>query len=423
MKRKAVNCSIKDGELSPQGKAKIEWAFLNMKVMRVVRERFSGERPLSGITIAACLHITPKTAVLAHTLKTGGAQVRLCASNPLSTQDEVAASLVKDYEIEVFAIRGENRDLYYEHIQKALEIEPDITMDDGADLVSTIHAQGGDFVDTILGGTEETTTGVIRLRSLAEKNKLQYPVIAVNDADTKHLFDNRYGTGQSTIDGILRATNYLLAGSTFVVCGYGWCGRGIAMRARGMGANVIACVVDSLKALEALMDGFRVMPLKEACRVGDIFITSTGNRSVIRKEHFMLMKDGAVVGNAGHFDVEVDLKDLHQIAVGKRCTRANVEEFRLEDGKRIHILAEGRLVNLSAAEGHPSMVMDMSFANQALCCEYLAREGKNLQRKVYEVPKEIDEEIARLKLKSMDIQIDELTEDQKIYLSSWNIGT
>jgi len=415
--------NIKNIKFSPEGKAKIEWALSNMKVLSVIRERFSRERPLEGVKIGACLHVTPETAALAYTLKTGGARVRLCASNPLSTQDEVAASLVKDYEIEVLAIRGETKDLYYEHIQKTLELEPDITMDDGADLVSTIHSKNLNFTDKIVGGTEETTTGVIRLKSLARENKLKYPIIAVNDADTKHLFDNRYGTGQSTIDGILRATNYLLAGSTFVVCGYGWCGRGIAMRARGMGAKVIVCEVDPLKALEAVMDGFWVMPLKEACPRGDIFVTSTGNKSVIRKEHFLLMKDGAVLANSGHFNVEIDLDDLNEIVIKKRKTRENVEEFQLKDGKRINVLAEGRLVNLSAAEGHPSMVMDMSFANQALCCEYLVKEGKNLKRKVYGVPEDIDKEVARLKLESMNIQIDELTEEQKKYLSSWQIGT
>jgi len=418
-----VEYSIKDINLSAQGKVKIEWALSNMKVLDVIRENFSHKKPLEGIKISACLHITPETAVLAYTLKEGGAETRLCASNPLSTQDDVAASLVKDYGIEVFAIKGENRDEYYEHIKKVLELEPDITMDDGADLVSTIHSKNLDYADKILGGTEETTTGVIRLRSLAREGKLKYPIIAVNDADTKHLFDNRYGTGQSTIDGILRATNYLLAGSTFVVCGYGWCGRGIAMRAKGMGARVIVCEVDPLRALEAVMDGFWVMQLEDACPQGDIFVTSTGNRSVIRKEHFLLMKDGAILANAGHFNVEIDLDALGEIAIDKRRTRENVEEYKLKNGKRINILTQGRLVNLSAAEGHPSMVMDMSFANQALCCEYLVREGKSLGKKVYKVPEKIDKEVARLKLESMNVKIDKLTEDQKKYLSSWQIGT
>ncbi|MBE0478588.1 adenosylhomocysteinase [Candidatus Aerophobetes bacterium] len=415
--------SIKDVNLFSEGEAKIKWAMSNMKVLDTIRQRFSRERPLEGVKISACLHITSETAVLAWTLKEAGAKIRLCASNPLSTQDGVAASLVKDYKIEVFAVRGEDRDSYYEHIKKALEIEPDITMDDGADLVSTIHSENLSFADNILGGTEETTTGVIRLRSLAEENRLKYPIIAVNDASTKYLFDNRYGTGQSTIDGILRATNYLLSGCTFVVCGYGWCGRGISMRARGMGAKVIVCEVDALRALEATMDGFWVMQLKEACPKGDIFVTSTGNRSVIRKEHFLLMKDGAIVANSGHFDVEIDLEDLNDIAVHRKLTRENIEEFKLKDGKKINVLCQGRLVNLSAAEGHPSMVMDMSFSNQALCCEYLTKEGKNLQNKVYEVPEEIDGEIARLKLYSMGIKIDELTQQQKRYLSSWQIGT
>jgi len=415
--------SVKDVGFFREGRAKINWALSNMKVMSVIRERFLREKPLEGVKIAACLHITSETAVLAYTLKEGGARIRLCASNPLSTQDEVAASLVKDYGIEVFAIRGESREIYYEHIQKTLQIEPDITMDDGADLVSTIHSKNFNFIDKILGGTEETTTGVIRLRSLANQKKLRYPVIAVNDADTKHLFDNRYGTGQSTIDGILRATNYLLAGSTFVVCGYGWCGRGIAMRARGMGAKVIVCEVDPLKALEATMDGFWVMQLKDACPRADIFVTSTGDKGVIRKEHFLLMKDGAIVANSGHFNVEINLEDLDEISIKKRKTRDNVEEFQLKDGRRINILAEGRLVNLSAAEGHPSLVMDMSFANQALCCEYLVKEGRNLQKEVYKVPEKIDREVARLKLKSMGIKIDELTEEQKNYLSSWQMGT
>lgn len=418
-----MDCSIKDIKLSPQGKKKIGWALSNMKVLDIIRDRFFDHQPLKEVKISACLHITPETAVLAHTLKRGGAKIRLCASNPLSTQDDVAASLVEDYGIEVFAVRGGSTDQYYEHLQKALELEPDITMDDGADLVSTIHSQNLDFTDKILGGTEETTTGVIRLKSLAKGNRLKYPIIAVNDADTKYLFDNRYGTGQSTIDGITRATNYLLAGSTLVVCGYGWCGRGIAMRARGMGAKVIVCEVEPLRALEATMDGFWVMKLEEACPQGNIFVTSTGNRGVIRKEHFLLMKDGAIVANSGHFDVEVDLKDLNNISVDKKRTRENIEEFQLKNGKRINVLTQGRLVNLSAAEGHPSMVMDMSFANQALCCRYLANEGKNLGKKVYKVPEKIDQEVAKLKLKSMSIRIDELTEDQKRYLSSWQIGT
>ena len=414
---------VKNTDLASKGKMKIEWAASKMRVLGKIKERFLREKPLKGIKISACLHVTSETANLMDTLKSAGAKIRLCASNPLSTQDDVAASLVKDYEIEVFAVRGEDKNTYYKHIHKVLQLEPDITMDDGADLVSTIHSENPEFVSKILGGTEETTTGVIRLRSLERENKLKYPIIAVNDADTKHLFDNRYGTGQSTIDGILRATNYLLAGSTFVVCGYGWCGRGIAMRARGMGARVVVCEVNPLRALEAVMDGFWVMPLKEACPLGDIFVTSTGDRDVIRKEHFLLMKDGALVANSGHFNVEINLDDLAEIAIDKREIRKNVEEFKLKDGRKINLLAQGRLVNLAAAEGHPSMVMDMSFANQALCCEYLGKEGKNLQKKVYKVPVEIDEKVAVLKLESMGIKIDELTEDQKRYLSSWEIGT
>jgi len=418
-----MDFDIKDIELASQGKVKIEWASSRMKVLETIRERFSREKPLKGIKIAACLHVTSETANLVNTLKSGGAQVRLCASNPLSTQDEVAASLVRDYAIEVFAIREEDRDTYYKHIRKTLELEPDITMDDGADLVSTIHSHKFNFTHKILGGTEETTTGVIRLRSLAKEGRLKYPIIAVNDAETKHLFDNRYGTGQSTIDGILRATNSLLAGSMIVVCGYGWCGRGIAMRAKGMGAKVIVCEVDPLKALEAAMDGFWVMPLRDACPLGDIFVTSTGNRDVIREEHFLLMKDGAIVANSGHFNVEINLDDLSRLAISKRKTRKEVEEFRLKDGKRINLLAQGRLVNLAAAEGHPPMVMDMSFANQALSCEHLIKEGKNLEKKVYKVPEKIDKEVARLKLDSMGIKIDELSEEQKRYLASWEEGT
>ena len=418
-----MDYEIKDISLASEGKKKIEWAFSKMKVLDIIRKRFLQEKPLEGIKISACLHVTSETANLVYTLKCGGAKIRLCASNPLSTQDDVAASLVRDYEIEVFAIRGEDRDTYYRHIHQALEFEPQITMDDGADLVSTLHSQNFNFISNILGGTEETTTGVIRLKSLAKEGRLKYPIIAVNDAKTKYLFDNRYGTGQSTIDGILRATNFLLAGSVFVVCGYGWCGRGVAMRARGMGAKVIVCEVDPLKALEATMDGFLVMPLKDACAMGDVFVTTTGDKDVIRKEHFLLMKDGAIVTNAGHFNVEINLSDLEEVSVSKRKVRPNVEEFKLKNGKQINLLAQGRLVNLAAAEGHPSMVMDMSFSNQALCCEYLVKEGKKLEKKVYKVPEEIDENVAKLKLKSMGIKIDELTEEQKRYLSSWEIGT
>lgn len=418
-----MDYDVKNIDLAPEGKKKIEWAFLRMKVLAKMRKRFSREKPLENARISACLHVTSETANLVYTLKCGGARVRLCASNPLSTQDDVASSLVKDYGIEVFAVREEDRDTYYKHIHQSLQLEPNITMDDGADLVSTIHSNNFDFTSSILGGTEETTTGVIRLRSLAKQEKLKYPIIAVNDARTKHFFDNRYGTGQSTIDGILRATNSLLAGSTFVVCGYGWCGRGIAMRARGMGARVIVCEVDPLRALEAVMDGFWVMPLKKASPIGDIFVTSTGDRDVIRKEHFSLMKDGAIVANSGHFNVEINLDDLAELSTDSREVRSSVQEFILEDGRRINLLARGRLVNLAAAEGHPSMVMDMSFANQALCCEYLIRKGKSLGPQVYNVPEEIDQRVARVKLETMGIEVDKLTEEQKRYLSSWEVGT
>jgi len=416
-----MNYEIKDISLADRGKMRIEWARSMMPVLRLIEERFHKEEPLREIRIAACLHITSETANLVKALKEGGANVFLCASNPLSTQDEVAASLVKDYGISVFAIRGEDKKTYYEHIHSVLKIEPQITMDDGADLVSTIHSEKRDF--PIIGGTEETTTGVIRLRSMANEGVLRYPIIAVNDANTKHLFDNRYGTGQSTIDGILRATNMLLAGSTFVVCGYGWCGKGIAMRARGMGARVIICEVDPLKALEAVMDGYLVMPLKEASSLGNIFITSTGDKGVIREEHFKEMRNGAIVANAGHFNVEIDLDGLERLSIRKRKIRESVEEFTLKDGRKINLISEGRLVNLSSAEGHPSLVMDMSFANQALSCEYLIKKGGNLERRVYSVPSEIDKKVAKLKLESMGIEIDELTEEQKIYLSSWKIGT
>ncbi len=414
---------VKNLKLAHQGKAKIKWSGSKMAVLHLIEERFSREKPLEGIRISACLHVTAETANLVNTLKKAGARVRLCASNPLSTQDDVAASLVKDYQIEVFSVRGENRDTYYDHIYKVLDIHPHITMDDGADLVSTIHSERENLTTEILGGTEETTTGVIRLRSLAKERKLKYPIIAVNDANTKHLFDNRYGTGQSTIDGIIRATNTLLAGSNFVVCGYGWCGRGIAMRAKGMGARVIVCEVDPLRALEAVMDGYQVMKLEEASPIGDIFVTSTGDRDVISKKHFLKMKDGALLANAGHFNVEINLKDLDGLSTGKTKLRGVVEQFQLKNDKRINLLGEGRLINLVAAEGHPSMVMDMSFSNQALCCEYISQKGKNLEKKVYNVPSSIDRRIAELKLSSMGISIDELTEKQKEYLTSWTIGT
>jgi adenosylhomocysteinase len=416
-------CDIKDRNLADKGKLRIEWAARSMPVLRSIKERFEREKPLSGIRIAACLHVTTETAFLMQTLKAGGASIRLCASNPLSTQDDVAASLVVHDGIPVFAIKGEDRDTYYRHIIQALEERPQITMDDGADLVSTLHTERQELIGEVIGGTEETTTGVIRLRSMADKGVLRYPIVAVNDANTKHLFDNRYGTGQSTIDGIIRATNRLIAGSVFVVCGYGWCGRGVAMRARGMGARVVVTEVDPLRALEAVMDGYEVMPIAEAAKIGDFFCTLTGNIHVIRKEHFEVMKDGAIVSNSGHFNVELDLEALSQMAVSRRMVRDFVEEFRLKDGRSIYVLAEGRLVNLAAAEGHPSSVMDMSFANQALCVEYLVKEGKNLARQVYTVPRQIDEEVARLKLASMGISIDQLTEEQDRYLHSWEMGT
>ncbi|SHG17871.1 adenosylhomocysteinase [Desulfacinum infernum DSM 9756] len=414
---------IKDEALAEKGRLRIEWAAKSMPVLRSIKERFEKEKPLAGVRIAACLHVTTETAALAQTLQAGGADVRLCASNPLSTQDDVAASLVVHDGIPVFAIKGEDKETYYKHIHAALAHEPHITMDDGADLVSTLHSERQDLLAHIVGGTEETTTGVIRLRSMAENGVLRYPIIAVNDADTKHLFDNRYGTGQSTIDGIIRATNRLLAGSTFVVCGYGWCGRGVAMRAAGMGAKVVITEVDPLRALEAVMDGYQVMPMAEAARIGDFFCTLTGDIHVIRREHFQAMKDGAIVSNSGHFNVELDLEVLEAMAVSKRTIRDFVDEYRLEDGRCIYVLGEGRLVNLAAAEGHPSSVMDMSFANQALCAEYMKKNAASLEKKVYGVPEHIDREIARLKLASMGVRIDTLTEEQEKYLSSWEMGT
>ncbi len=414
---------IKDLSLADEGLRWIEWAEMDMPVLRQIRERFSVEKPLKNIKIGACLHITTETANLARTLKEGGAEVYLCASNPLSTKDEVAAALVKYFEIPVFAIRGEDRDTYYAHIKAVLDRTPQITIDDGADLVSTLHKERPKEAERILGGTEETTTGVIRLRALAEKGLLKYPIIAVNDALTKHLFDNRYGTGQSTIDGILRATNRLLAGSVFVVSGFGWCGKGLAMRARGMGARVVVTEVDPLKALEAVMEGYLVMPMEEACSIGDFFVTVTGCKGVIRKEHFLKMKDGAIVANSGHFDVEIDLKGLTEITQTKRVIRKEVEEYTLINGKKIYVLSQGRLVNLASAEGHPSAVMDMSFANQALCVEYLVKYGNSLEKRVYPVPPEIDKAIAKLKLASMGIEIDTLTPEQERYLSSWEEGT
>jgi len=414
---------VRDLSLAVQGEGRIEWAERQMPVLGLIRERFEKEKPLKGIRIGACLHVTTETAVLMKTLKAGGAELALCASNPLSTQDDVASWLVKKLKISVFAIKGEDRKTYYQHINSVLDLKPHITMDDGADLVGTIHSQRRGLAEGMLGGTEETTTGVIRLRSLAEQNKLLFPVIAVNDAQTKHFFDNRYGTGQSTIDGILRATNILLAGKNFVVVGYGQCGRGVANRARGMGANVIVCEVDPLRALEAVMDGFRVMPIKEAARQGDIFVTVTGDINVIDEPAIRRMKDGAVLANSGHFDVEINKRALRKLSRRVRRIRPFVDEYQLKDGRRIYLLGEGRLINLASAEGHPSVVMDMSFSNQALAVRYLVREGKNLGKKVYDVPREIDREIARLKLKSMGIKIDRLTPEQKKYLSSWELGT
>jgi adenosylhomocysteinase len=418
-----VSHDIKDLSLAPKGKNRIEWAEQFMPVLRLIRARFQEEKPLKGMTLVACLHVTTETANLMRTLKDGGAQVVLCASNPLSTQDDVAASLVADYQIPVFAIKGEDRDTYYSHINSALDFQPHITMDDGADTVSVIHDERRDLAKNIIGGTEETTTGVIRLRAMERDGVLLYPIIAVNDADTKHLFDNRYGTGQSTIDGIIRATNVLLAGSVFVVAGYGWCGRGVAMRAKGLGARVIVTEVDPLKALEAVMDGFEVMPMAEAVAIGDIYCTLTGDIHVIRVEHFEAMKDGAIVSNSGHFNVELDLDGLARITESRREVRDYVEEFTLRNGKRIYILGEGRLINLAAAEGHPAVVMDMSFADQALSAEFVAKNAGGLERKVYAVPKDLDMEVARLKLASLGIDIDTLTEEQKRYLSSWEMGT
>ena len=412
---------VKDVSLAEQGDLLIDWAFMHMPVLNQIKRRFEKEKPLKDVSIGACLHVTKETAVLMRTLIAGGASVALCGSNPLSTQDEVAAALAKTG-VNVYAWRGENTDEYYWCVNKTLDYNPIVTLDDGADLISTIHTKRTEALKDVKGGTEETTTGVIRLRAMEKAKALKYPIIAVNDASTKYLFDNRYGTGQSTIDGILRATSLLLAGKNFVVCGYGWCGRGLANRARGMGAHVIVTEVDPVKALEATMDGFQVMPMKQAATLGDIFVTITGNTSVIRKEHMVKMKNGAILANSGHFNVEIDVQDLERIAVSKRNLRPNLEEYSLKDGKKIYLLAEGRLVNLASAEGHPSEVMDMSFANQALSVEYIVK-TKKLEPKVYSVPKEIDNLIAGLKLKAMSIEIDELTEEQKKYIATWEAGT
>jgi adenosylhomocysteinase len=415
---------ISDINLAAEGKLRMEWAASQMPVLKLIRERFEVQKPLKGLRISGSLHITTETANLAVTLKSGGADVALCASNPLSTQDDVAACLVKEHGIPVFAINGEDNDTYYRHIHAAIDHRPHITLDDGADLVTTLHKERQERIEGIIGGTEETTTGVIRLRSMAASNVLQYPFIAVNDADTKHLFDNRYGTGQSCMDGILRATNVLIAGQTFVVCGYGQCGRGLANRARGMGAHVIVTEVNPTYALEAVMDGFRVMPLLEAAGIGDIFVTVTGDMNVIDRHHMERLKDGAMLANSGHFNVEINIPALEKLAVGApRRIREFVDEYRFPDGRRIYLLGEGRLINLVAAEGHPASVMDMSFANQALSVEYLAKNGQTLENKVYGVPSEIDKEIARLKLKSMHVEIDTLTDEQQNYLASWESGT
>jgi adenosylhomocysteinase len=413
---------VKDLSLAESGRLRVEWAERSMPVLRMIRERFAVEKPLAGTVLAACLHVTTETASLVHTLAAGGAEVYVCASNPLSTQDDVAACLV-DEGYHVFSIKGEDTETYYKHIDACLDAHPHITMDDGADLVSTIHSRRTDLVKNILGGTEETTTGVIRLKSMAAKGVLLFPVIAVNDSDTKHLFDNRYGTGQSTVDGILRATNRLLAGSWFVVAGYGWCGRGLAMRASGMGAKVVVTEVDPLRALEAAMDGYYVMPIEEAVPLGDFFCTVTGDMNVIRKEHFERMKDGAIVCNSGHFNVEIEIPALEEMAISRRMIRDFLEEFTMADGRRIILLGEGRLINLAAAEGHPSSVMDMSFANQALASEFLVKQGKGLGRDVHRLPQNVDNEIARLKLEAMGIQIDVLTPEQEKYLASWEMGT
>ncbi|MCK9615672.1 MAG: adenosylhomocysteinase [Candidatus Omnitrophica bacterium] len=414
---------IKDINLAKKGTLRIEWAKNDMPVLKLIKERFKKEKPLKGLKIACCLHVTTETAHLAQVLKEGGANVLLCASNPLSTQDDVAASLVKNSEISVFAIKGEDTKTYYGHIKAVLGPKPDITMDDGADLVSTIHQRNPSEHSNIIAGTEETTTGVIRLRALAKEGKLRYPIIAVNDALTKHLFDNRYGTGQSTLDGIIRATNKLIAGANFVVCGYGWCGKGVSMRAKGLGAKVIVVEVNPLRALEATMDGFEVLPIREASKIGDIFVTITGDINVIRKEHFPLMKEGAIVANTGHFNVEIDIKSLEALSKTKRRIRDFVDEYTLKNGKKIYLLGEGRLINLAAAEGHPAQVMDMSFANQALSAEYIVKNHKNMENDVFKVPDDIDRNIAALKLKAMGIKIDTLTKEQEKYLASWEVGT
>jgi adenosylhomocysteinase len=419
----SISSDVKGFELADLGKKRIEWANQSMKVLQIIRKEFIKNQPLKGIRVSACLHVTAETANLMIALRDGGADVALCASNPLSTQDDVAASLVRDYNLPVFAIKGEDNDSYYSHIMAAVDHKPQITMDDGADLVSVLHTKRTAELANVIGGTEETTTGVIRLRAMAKEGVLRYPIVAVNDADTKHLFDNRYGTGQSTIDGIIRATNFLLAGSKFVVAGYGWCGRGLASRARGAGAEVIVTEVDPTKALEAVMDGFRVMSMEEAAKLGDVFCTVTGNKNVLAKQHFEVMKDGAIISNSGHFNVEIDIPSLEKLSSSKRTTRTFVDEYSLKDGRRINLLGEGRLINLAAAEGHPASVMDMSFADQALSLEYMVKNYASLEKKVYTVPADLDKRVAKLKLESLGIKIDRLTSEQEEYLASWNEGT
>jgi len=421
--KKKLAGDVRDINLAPKGKLRIEWANQWMPVLQIIRKRFIKEQPLKGIRMSGCLHITTETANLAITLRDGGADLVLCASNPLSTQDDVAASLVKDYGIPVYAIKGEGKETYYSHLVAALDHKPQVTMDDGADLVTMILSKRQELIPAILGGTEETTTGVIRLRSMAKDGVLKFPIVAVNDADTKHFFDNRYGTGQSTLDGILRATNILFAGLNVVVVGYGWCGRGVSMRAKGLGSNVIVTEIDPTKALEAVMDGFRVMPIAEAAKLGDVFITVTGNKNVIAGPHFRVMKDGAVVANSGHFNVEIDIPALEKLAKSKRQTREFVDEYTLRNGHKIYLLGEGRLINLAAAEGHPAVVMDMSFADQALSAEYVVKNAGKLEPKVYDVPADIDQNVAKLKLESLGVSIDTLTREQAKYLASWSEGT
>ena len=419
----SISSDVKSLELADLGKKRIEWANQSMQVLQIIRKEFIKNQPLKGIRVSACLHVTAETANLMIALRDGGADVALCASNPLSTQDDVAASLVRDYNIPTFAIKGEDNDSYYSHIMAALDHKPQITMDDGADLVSVLHTKRTAELANVIGGTEETTTGVIRLRAMAKEGMLKFPIIVVNDADTKHLFDNRYGTGQSTIDGIIRATNFLLAGSKFVVAGYGWCGRGLASRARGAGAEVIVTEIDPTKALEAVMDGFRVMSMEEAAKIGDVFCTVTGNKNVLARQHFELVKDGAIISNSGHFNVEIDIPSLEKLSSSKRTTRNFVDEYTMKDGRRINLLGEGRLINLAAAEGHPASVMDMSFADQALSCEYVVKNHASLENKVYTVPVDPDKRVAKLKLESLGIKIDRLTSEQEEYLASWSEGT